>query len=151
VEFCIANSGEDPRPLRRIASGGELSRLMLALRKILGRHDPICTSIYDEVDAGISGAVADLVGRSLAQVAQHRQVICVTHLPQVAAHADFHFHVEKKSDGERTATWLRQLDKKNKIEALARMLGGEKISHQARANARQLLKAATGGGNEIFI
>lgn len=143
VEFLIStNPGEPPRSLSRIASGGELARIMLALRQVLGQHDPVSTSIYDEVDAGIGGAVADSVGRALNQVARHRQVLCVTHLPQVAAYADAHFHVGKKTGRERTQTLVKPLSSTERIEELARMLGGEKVSTQARANAKHLLEAA---------
>jgi DNA repair protein RecN (Recombination protein N) len=143
VEFLIiTNPGEESRPLQRVASGGELSRVMLALRKGLGDHDPVGTAIYDEVDAGIDGAVADVVGRSLAEVARHRQVLCVTHLPQVAAHADHHLLVGKSRTGRRVTTTVARLDDKARVEELARMLGGERVTSQARANARQLLKSA---------
>ena len=143
VEFLIVtNKGEEPRPLRRVASGGELSRVMLALRKGLGAHDPVATSIYDEVDAGISGAVADVVGRSLAEVARHRQVICVTHLPQVAAHASAHLTVGKRIVQRRARTEVAPLEGKARVEELARMLGGEQVTAQARANARRMLADA---------
>ena len=143
VEFRIsANPGEQARALGRVASGGELSRVMLALRRVLGKHDPVATSIYDEVDAGIGGAVAAVVGRYLAAVAQHRQVLCVTHLPQVAAYADRHFLVGKSSGDGRTSTTVHQLDHKQRVEELARMLGGEKVTPKARANAGDLLEQA---------
>lgn len=143
VEFVVAtNLGEDARPLGRIASGGELSRLMLALRQVLGQHAPAGTSVFDEVDAGIGGAVADVVGQSLAQVAHHRQVLVVTHLPQVAAYAERHFHVGKGTRGARTTTTLRELDDAERIEELARMLAGSRVTEAARANARQLFSAA---------
>jgi DNA repair protein RecN (Recombination protein N) len=140
--LIAANPGEEPRDLRQVASGGELSRVMLALRKGLGEHDPVPTVIYDEVDAGVGGAAADVVGRYLAQVSRHRQVLCVTHLPQVAAHADHHFHVGKQVANGRARTGLQALDNKARVEEVARMLGGEQVSRQARANARQLLLAA---------
>ena len=149
VEFVVAtNLGEDARPLGRIASGGELSRLMLALRQVLGQHAPAGTSVFDEVDAGIGGAVADVVGQSLAQVARHRQVLVVTHLPQVAAYAQRHFRVGKGTvargtkGGPRTTTTLRALDDAERTEELARMLAGSRVTEAARANARQLFSAA---------
>jgi DNA repair protein RecN (Recombination protein N) len=146
VEFFIStNPGEEARPLRRIASGGELSRVMLALRRVLGRHDPVATSIYDEVDAGIGGAVADVVGRSLAEVARHRQVLCVTHLPQVAAHADLHFFVGKRRKGGRARTIVVPLAPESQVEEIARLLGGERVTDRTRANARELLDAAQRG------
>jgi DNA repair protein RecN (Recombination protein N) len=143
VELMFAaNRGEQARPLINVASGGELSRVMLALRKCVGLGDPVPSSIYDEVDAGIGGAVADVVGRSLAEVSRHRQVICVTHLPQVAAHAETHFTVGKRTARRRTSVTVRRLEGKARVEELARMLGGEEVTSQARANARQLLRAA---------
>jgi len=145
VEFQIrTNQGEELRPLRRVASGGELSRLMLAVRKVLGAHDPVRTSIYDEVDAGIGGAVADVVGRSLADVSRHRQVLCVTHLPQVAAYADQHILVGKDVRGRRAVTTTRVLEGAERVEEVARMLGGQRVTRGARANARQLIEAARG-------
>ena len=143
VEFLITtNPGEPPRPLSRVASGGELSRVMLALRRVLGQHDPVSTSIFDEVDAGIGGAVADVVGRYLAEVARHRQVLCVTHLPQVAAHARLHLHVGKQTRGERARTTVKRLDPGERVEELARMLGGKRATAKARANAEELLEQA---------
>ena len=146
VEFLITtNPGEPPRPLSRVASGGELSRVMLALRRVLGQHDPVSTSIYDEVDAGIGGAVADVVGRYLAEVARHRQVLCVTHLPQVAAHARLHLHVGKQTRGKRARTTVRRLSPEERVEELARMLGGKRVTARARANAEELLEQAKKG------
>ncbi len=140
--LIAANAGEEPRPLSRVASGGELSRVMLALRQVVGRYDPLSTSIYDEVDAGIGGQTADVVGRCLAEVARHRQVLCVTHLPQVAAHASRHFHVGKRRTGRRSVTAAEQLSSPGQVDELARMLGGQRVTKQARANAAQLLAAA---------
>jgi DNA repair protein RecN (Recombination protein N) len=146
VELMIAaNPGEDPRPLSLCASGGELSRIMLALRRVLGDHDPVSTSIYDEVDAGIGGAVADAVGRALGGVSRRRQVLCVTHLPQVAAHADQHFFVGKRVVAGRTLTTLTRLEGEGRVEELARLLGGERVTEQARGNAKALLLAARPG------
>lgn len=137
------NPGEEPRPLARVASGGELSRVMLALHRVLGERDPISTVIYDEVDAGVGGAVADVVGRYLAEVGRHRQVLCVTHLPQVAAHADHHFHVDKSLSKKRARSQLRKLGDKDRVEELARMLGGKRVTKKARENARELITAAS--------
>ena len=140
------NPGEEPRPLARVASGGELSRVMLALHRVLGERDPISTVIYDEVDAGVGGAVADVVGRYLAEVGRHRQVLCVTHLPQVAAHARHHFHVDKsvsKRGGEaRARTRLRTLTADERVDELARMLGGKRVTKKARENALELIAGA---------
>jgi DNA repair protein RecN (Recombination protein N) len=149
VEFTVAtNAGEDPRPIGRIASGGELSRLMLALRQVLGEHEPAGTSIFDEVDAGIGGATADVVGRSLGAVARHRQVLVVTHLPQVAAHGARHFHIGKGRSGRRTVTTGRTLEGDERIEELARMLAGSRVTAAARENARGLLEAAATASSE---
>ena len=140
------NPGEEPRSLARVASGGELSRVMLALHRVLGERDPISTVIYDEVDAGIGGAVADVVGRYLAEVGRHRQVLCVTHLPQVAAHARHHFHVDKsvsKQGGKaRARTRLRTLEAEERVDELARMLGGKRVTKKAQENARELIASA---------
>lgn len=142
IEFRVsANPGERPLSLARFASGGELSRVMLALRQVIGELDPVSTSIYDEVDTGIGGAVADVVGQALAEVAGYRQVLCVTHLPQVAAYADHHLLVGK---GKEKGTVVRDLTEAERVEELARMLGGRKVTKQARANARQLIASATG-------
>ena len=147
VDLRIAtNPGEEPRSLARVASGGELSRVMLALHRVLGERDPISTVIYDEVDAGVGGAVADVVGRYLAEVGRHRQVLCVTHLPQVAAHARHHFHVDKSvsnSGGEKRArTRLRKLQGGERVDELARMLGGKRVTKKAREAAEELILGA---------
>lgn len=137
-----ANAGHPPCAIGKVASGGELSRLMLALRQALGKADQQTTCIYDEVDTGISGSVADVVGRLLAQVAKDRQVICVTHLPQVSAYADQHLIVEKTLAQDSTSSRVRSLSEKQRVDELARMLAASEVTKQARANARQLLKAA---------
>lgn len=144
VDFQVAiNPGEALLPLGRAASGGELSRLTLALRQVLGRVDPVATSVFDEVDAGIGGAVADRVGRALAAVAQHRQVLVVTHLPQVAAYGDLHLHVGKTQASGRTRTAVSALSAETRVEELARMLAGSELTEEARAQARRLLAAST--------
>ncbi|MBW2730746.1 MAG: DNA repair protein RecN [Deltaproteobacteria bacterium] len=143
VEMLVTtNPGEDPRPVGRVASGGELSRIMLAVRQVMGRHDPTLLTVFDEVDAGVGGAVADVVGCSLAAVGQHQQALVVTHLPQVAAYAERHFLVGKGRRGKRTTTRVETLDESARVEELARMLGASRVSEAARANARQLLVAA---------
>jgi DNA repair protein RecN (Recombination protein N) len=143
VELLLAaNVGEEPRPLQRVASGGELSRIMLALRRVLARSDSIGTYVFDEVDAGIGGAVADVVGRQLRQVAADKQVLCVTHLPQIAAYADAHFHVEKRTSDGRTATLVRRLSAAERVEELARMVGGARVTAKARAHAEELIRHA---------
>lgn len=145
VEFLLAaNVGEEPRPLQRVASGGELSRIMLALKRVLARADTVGTYVFDEVDSGIGGAVADVVGRQLKQVAADKQVLCVTHLPQIAAYGDQHFHVEKHTVDGRTATRVRRLSPSERVEELARMVGGAQITERARAHAEELIQHALG-------
>ncbi len=140
VEFLVAlNLGEGAHPLRRVASGGELSRLMLALKRALAGVGPVGTYIFDEVDAGIGGSVAASVGRKLKEVATHHQVICITHLPQIAGMADMHLHVSKETRGKRTATRMVRLSQKERIKELARMLGGEKITQKTLDAARELM------------
>ena len=145
VEFLLAaNPGEEPRPLQRVASGGELSRIMLALKRVLARADSVATYVFDEVDSGIGGQVADVVGRQLRQVAADKQVLCVTHLPQIAAYGDAHFHVSKRTAGGRTSTIVRRLTDEERIEELARMVGGAKVTPKARAHAEELIRHASG-------
>jgi DNA repair protein RecN (Recombination protein N) len=141
VEFLIApNKGEDPRPLRRIASGGELSRALLALKRVLADDGPAGTYVFDEVDAGVGGAVAEVIGRAVADIARHRQVVCITHLPQIAAQADTHFVVDKAESKGRTSTSVRKLSSRERVEELARMIGGVKVSEAARRAAAEMLK-----------
>jgi DNA repair protein RecN (Recombination protein N) len=140
IEFTVAlNPGEGAHPLREVASGGELSRLMLAVKRAIAGVGPVGTYVFDEVDAGIGGAVAASVGRKLRDVARHHQVICITHLPQIAGMADTHLKVTKEPSGGRTATRLAVLSDKERVDELARMLGGEKISKKTRAAARELI------------
>lgn len=137
-----ANRGEPLAPLVRVASGGELSRVLLALKSVLASSDAVSTYVFDEVDAGVSGAVAESIGHRLARAALARQVICVTHLPQIAAFADVHLRVEKVQDAGRTITRVSRLDPSERIEELAGLLGGARITQSARAHARELLEAA---------
>ncbi len=143
AELLVApNRGEPPRPLRRIASGGELSRALLAVRKVLAGASPAGVHVFDEVDAGVGGAVAEVIGRKLHEVSRHHQVLCITHLPQVAAYADRHFRVEKRLVEERTQSVVRPLSEVERKEELARMLGGVRVGHAARAAAEDLLRGA---------
>jgi DNA repair protein RecN (Recombination protein N) len=134
------NPGEELRPLARIASGGELSRIMLALKSAVHGDTPGVTLVFDEVDAGIGGGVAEVVGRKLQMVASGQQVLCVTHLPQIAALADHHLAVRKRAEGARTVTTVEALGPGERIEEIARMLGGEIITEAARRHAREMLK-----------
>jgi len=138
-----ANPGMPLRPLARAASGGELSRVMLALRVVLAGVDRTPTLVFDEVDAGVGGRTAAAVGHRLAQLARHHQVLVVTHLPQIAAHADRHFVVDKHSAGGQTSTAVRTLDDGGRVTELSRMLSGMEDSGLAQAHAEELLAAAT--------
>jgi DNA repair protein RecN (Recombination protein N) len=142
VEFLIApNRGEEPKPLRRIASGGELSRALLALKRVLADQGPAGTYVFDEVDAGVGGAVAEVIGRSIADIARHRQVVCITHLPQIAALADAHFVVDKTEARGRTHTSVKRLEQSERVEEIARMIGGIKVGDATRRAAAELLGA----------
>jgi DNA repair protein RecN (Recombination protein N) len=142
VEFLFSpNPGEPPRPLGKVASGGELSRLMLAFKQVLPEGEAP-TLVFDEVDTGVGGAVAGVVGRKLKNVAAAQQVFCVTHLPQVAAWATRHIRVEKRVDTGRTKTSVILLDKTGQIEEIARMLAGEQVTEAARDHARELITQA---------
>jgi DNA repair protein RecN (Recombination protein N) len=141
VAFLVAtNPGQTPGALAKIASGGELSRLMLALKVVLARGSPVPTLIFDEVDSGIGGATAAAVGERLARVADRVQVLVVTHSPQVAARGARHFRVAKQVKGQRAETRVEILDQAERYEELARMLAGEKVTEAARAAARSLLE-----------
>lgn len=143
VEFLISpNPGESLKPLNRIASGGELSRIMLAIRTILATADQTPTLIFDEVDAGIGGSMAETVGRKLLAVSREHQVLCVTHLPQIACHADRHVVVSKKTHRDRTETVVQALDDPDRPQELARMLGGPSRSGTGLQHAIELLEAA---------
>jgi DNA repair protein RecN (Recombination protein N) len=143
VEFLLApNRGEEARPLSRIASGGELSRAMLAIKCVLADLGPAGMYVFDEVDSGIGGGMAEVIGRKIRRVAQHRQVLCVTHLPQIAVFADQQFKVEKVVRGERTLSTVRRLTRQQQQEEIARMLGGLRITAKTRAAARELLLQA---------
>jgi DNA repair protein RecN (Recombination protein N) len=146
VEFHLSpNPGEDLRPLARIASGGELSRIMLAFKALVANRTPGTSMVFDEVDAGIGGRVAHVVGQRLRQLAERSQALCITHLPQIAAYATTHFEIEKKVHGRRTVTTVKRLSAPERMEELARMLGGARITEQARASARELLDQARDG------
>jgi DNA repair protein RecN (Recombination protein N) len=140
--MLAANTGSEPRPLAKGASGGELSRVMLALEVALAGTSPVPTFVFDEVDAGVGGAAAVEVGRRLAQLARSAQVLVVTHLPQVAAYADRHVVVEKSSDGAVTSSGLTVLDDEARERELSRMLAGLADSDTALAHARELLGVA---------
>ena len=143
VEFMIStNPGEDIKPLTNVASGGELSRIMLALKSVLARRDNIGTLIFDEIDTGISGKTAQLVADRMSDIAADHQVIAVTHLPQIASHATTHFLIEKRADGNHTATSVKPLEYNESVEELARMLAGSSITEAVMENAAELKKNA---------
>jgi DNA repair protein RecN (Recombination protein N) len=143
VEFLVsANPGQPPRALRKVASGGELSRISLAIEVAALGMDAVPTMVFDEVDSGIGGAVAEVVGRKLRVLGAERQVLCVTHLPQVAAQAHHHVRVSKDTDGTTTRSAVRVLDQATRVDELARMLGGIEITGATRANAKQMLAKA---------
>ncbi|HUH40381.1 MAG TPA: DNA repair protein RecN [Castellaniella sp.] len=140
VEFMVSgHAGVAPRPLAKVASGGELARISLALSVIASRAARVPTLIFDEVDAGIGGGVAEVVGRLLGALGQRRQVLCVTHLPQVAACASHHFQVSKASQGQHTRTTIQALTPAQRVDEIARMLGGLKITDTTRKHAREML------------
>ena len=146
VEFHLsANIGEPLRPLVQVASGGELSRLMLALKALSAAAGEAPTLIFDEVDAGIGGAIAEVVGRRLKTLAKQRQVLCITHLPQIAAFADHAYTVVKTTTRGRTTSSTKKLTQSEQLQELARMLGGVAISTEARQHAREMLEGARKG------
>ncbi|MHB8907563.1 MAG: DNA repair protein RecN [Syntrophales bacterium] len=143
LEFYLsANVGEELKPLRGIASGGELSRIMLALKKVLARTGSVGTIVFDEVDSGIGGATAQIVGQKLREVSRHHQVLCITHLPQIACCGDRHYHVVKRITGERTNTSVAVLTDEERLEEIARMLGGVELTETARDHAREMISVA---------
>lgn len=147
VEFLIAtNRGEKPQPLQKIASGGELSRAMLAIKRVLADVGPGGLYVFDEVDSGVGGAVAEVIGRKIKEVSRHHQVLCITHLPQIAVFADVHFHVRKGVFEGRTRSHIDRLSKRERHTEIARMLGGIKITESTRAAAREMLLAAQNQG-----
>lgn len=143
VEMLIsANAGETPKPINKIASGGELSRIMLAIKSVLADNDDIPTLIFDEVDAGISGRAAQKVGIKLAQTARKRQVLCITHLAQIASRADSHLLIEKQTEDGRTFTHIQELDFEGRKAELARIIDGDGKSESSLKAAEEMLKAA---------
>jgi DNA repair protein RecN (Recombination protein N) len=137
-----ANKGEPARPLRKVASGGELSRTMLALKTVLAAHDHLGTLIFDEIDANVGGRLGDVLGQKLAALGQTHQVICVTHLPQVASYARHHWTIRKGRRGSRTVTTIELLDEPKRLEELASMLRGESRGETTRQEAAAMLEAA---------
>ncbi|MBI2619390.1 MAG: DNA repair protein RecN [Ignavibacteriales bacterium] len=140
VEFYIStNVGEDPKPLAKVASGGEVSRVMLALKTILAKSDRLPLLVFDEIDVGVSGRIAQAVGKSLRNLSRFHQVVAITHLPQIAGLADAHFAVEKHEDGKRAKTVLRKLDLEERVEEVAKLMSGAEITEAGLAGARELM------------
>jgi DNA repair protein RecN (Recombination protein N) len=141
VEFGFApNPGEPARPLRAIASGGEISRVMLATKAVLASHDRIPVLVFDEIDANIGGEMGDAIGGKLEAVASSHQVLCITHLPQVAVHGGTHFQVAKRVREGRTVTEIRRVEGEERVDEVARMLGGKDITSVAAKHAREMLQ-----------
>ena len=146
VEFLLSpNPGEDLKPLRRIASGGELSRIMLAFKVIGQASEPGKTLIFDEIDAGIGGQTADFLARKLKQLAQSHQIICITHLPQIASAAHHHYHIEKKTEKGRTYTLVKKLKDNERPEEIARLISGSRLTEASLQIARELLEQNLSG------
>ena len=141
VEFYIStNPGEAPKPLAKIASGGELSRITLAIKNAMADKDAVPTVIYDEIDSGVSGKAAGRIGEVLRQSAQGHQILCITHTAQIAALADCHLLIQKNVSNERTYTEIHPLDENGRVEALARLISGDHVTELSRANAREMLQ-----------
>ena len=140
VRFLMsANVGEELRPIHKIASGGELARIMLAMKNVLSEQDKVSTLVFDEVDTGVSGRAAQKVAEKMARISRSKQVLCVTHLPQIAALADVHFMVQKQDDGQTTRTSLKRLEMEERYEYIARMMSGMEDSKLAYEHARELI------------
>ena len=138
----MANKGEESKPLNKIASGGELSLIILALKNVLSRTGSVASIVFDEVDNGIGGATAEIVGRKLKEVSTNHQVICITHLPQIACFGDNHLYVSKKVIKGRTITSVEELDDEQKIEEISRMLGGVNVTNATREHAREMINGS---------
>ena len=147
IEFYIStNPGEAPKPLAKIASGGELSRITLAIKNAMADKDAVPTVIYDEIDSGVSGKAAGRIGEVLRQSAQGHQILCITHTAQIAALADCHLLIQKNVSNERTYTEIHPLDENGRVEALARLISGDHVTELSRANAREMLQERRHGG-----
>ena len=140
VEFSVStNAGEDPKPLAKVASGGEISRIMLALKTILAKSDRLPLLVFDEIDVGISGRIAQTVGKSLKGLSQFHQIIAITHLPQIAALGDSHYLVEKLEDGTRSATRMRKLALDERVREVAALMSGSEVTNAGLKGAKELM------------
>ena len=141
ISFLIsANPGQAPQSISKIASGGELSRMSLAIQVIASEGNYIPTMVFDEVDSGVGGAVAEMVGLRLKELGENRQVLCVTHLPQVASQAKSHIKINKMTDGKSTKVHLTNLMRNSRVEEIARMLGGIRVTKRTREHAAEMLE-----------
>ena len=144
IEFIVqTNPGLPAQPLRKIASGGELSRVMLALKGILAQSDRVSVLVFDEIDANVGGRLGSVIGAKVRELARHHQVLCITHLPQIATFADRHFTVKKGVSGNKTSSRVSVVQGAERIEELAEMIGGQRITETTRSQARELLESAT--------
>jgi DNA repair protein RecN (Recombination protein N) len=145
VEFVIApNPGEPLRPLARIASGGEISRIMLAIKSAMARQEPLPTMVFDEIDVGVGGRTGSVIADKLAALARSAQVLCITHLPQIASKGQRHFYIEKRVTGQRTVVAVSPLTSAQRVEELARMLGGTEVTETVLQHAREMLQVGAG-------
>ena len=143
IEFLVrTNPGLAEAPLRRVGSGGELSRIMLALKGVLAAGDRVSVLVFDEIDANIGGRLGSVIGEKLRSLAEHQQVLCITHLPQIACYADRHLTVRKEQEKDETKTTVRVMDGDERVEEIAEMIGGQRITDTTRAQARELLETA---------
>jgi DNA repair protein RecN (Recombination protein N) len=143
IEFIVqTNPGQSPQPLRKIASGGEMSRIMLALKGILAQSDRVSVLVFDEIDANVGGRLGSVIGSKLRSLAEHHQVLCITHLPQIASYADRHFTVKKATTAGKTESKVRTMEGDERLEELAEMIGGHHITATTRAQAKELLDSA---------
>lgn len=142
IQFLLIsfNKGEDLKPFNKIASGGEISRFMLALKKVSATFDNISTIVFDEIDTGISGKAAKVVGEKLKEISKHRQIICITHLPQIAAKGDYHFAVQKLESGDNTHSFITQLSKDERISEIAKMISGDDTSTTSYKYAKEMIE-----------
>ena len=145
VEFFFsANPGENPKPLIKIASGGEVSRIMLAIKSVLKKSDPVGTLVFDEIDTGISGQAAEKVSEALSSLSKEKQVICITHLPQIASKADHHLYISKNISNDQTEVVANYLSEKEKVQAIAELFSGDTVTSQAITSAKQFRTEARG-------
>ena len=143
VEFMISfNLGEDIKPIYKVASGGEMSRFMLAFKTILADIDEIDTLVFDEIDTGISGIAAQIVGEKLSNIAKKKQILCITHLPQIAANADTHYCIEKKTSNDRTFTIINRLNDEERKNEIARLIAGSNITEKTMEHASEIIELA---------